>query len=50
MDERREIFRVYLELCKYGSRPIKDRNSQMLYYRYTIENVISKCSNLVQLN
>ena len=32
MDERREIFRVYIELCKHGSQPISDQNSQMLYY------------------
>ena len=31
MDERRGIFRVYIE-CKHGSQPINDQNSQMLYY------------------
>ena len=32
IDERREIFRVYIEFCKHGSQPISDQNSQMLYY------------------
>ena len=34
MDERREIFRVYIELCKHVSQPISDQNSQMLYYKF----------------
>ena len=34
MYEQREIFRVYIELCKHVSRPISDQNSQMLYYKY----------------
>ena len=34
MDERREIFRVYIELCKHGSQPVSVQNPQMLYYKY----------------
>ena len=41
MDERREIFCVYIELCKHGSQPINDQNSQMLYYN------VSYCGTIV---
>ena len=43
MDERREIFRVYIELCKHGSQPISDQNSQMLCYNkvYKICKLVS---------
>ena len=45
MDERREIFRVYIELCKRGSQPISDQNSQMLYY-----NIIYHAASIVWLH
>ena len=34
MDERREIFRVYIELSKHGSQPISVQNPQRLYHKY----------------
>ena len=38
MDERRKIFGVHIELCKHGSQPISDQNSQMIYYKYIYED------------
>ena len=32
-EERREIFRVDIELYKHGSQPISVQNLQMLYYK-----------------
>ena len=53
MDERRKIFRVYIELCKHDSQPISDQNSQMLYYKTVYlygKNVLYFFYNITQKN
>ena len=43
-EERREIFRVDIELYKHGSQPISVQNLQMLYYNsfYYISNGVKR--------
>ena len=49
MDERREIFRVYIKLCKHGSSPISVRNSQRIDYKQLYQHECNwkneKCVN-----
>ena len=50
MDERREIVRVYIELCKNGSQPISDQNSQMLYYELICKSLGGKHACAIKIN